>query len=207
MDILIIAATEAEIAPVLQSPARHTAGIDVLVTGVGMVATAFALGRRLADSQPQLLLNVGIAGSFDRAIALGEVVNVYQDTFAELGAEDGDRFADSVSLGLAEHTYQATASSGYSGLAGLRNCKGITVNTVHGNVQNIAAAAKRWNPDTESMEGAAVCYAAHHAGIPALQVRAISNYVERRNKASWQIPQAIQNLNRWLVSFIESLPR
>ncbi|SFC04831.1 futalosine hydrolase [Parapedobacter composti] len=163
-----------------------------------MVATAFALGRQLASKPYKLLLNVGIAGSFDRSIALGEVVYVYQDTIAELGAEDGEHFLDSEAMGLAAHTFHSTAETAVSAL---RKCRGITVNTVHGHEQHIEITLKRLAPQTESMEGAAALYAAQQAGIPAAQVRAISNYVERRNKASWQIGLAIDNLNHWLKNF------
>ena len=57
-----------------------------------MVATAFALGKHLAINQYDLAINLGIAGSFDRNIALGEVVEITEDTFAELGAEDDEDF-------------------------------------------------------------------------------------------------------------------
>jgi len=206
MEILVIAATAAEISPFLRLPEQQRRGIDVLVTGVGMVATAFAVGGRLAAARYDLLVNVGIAGSFDRTIPLGEVVNVYQDTLAELGAADGELFADSEALGLAPHTFRNSPHLAGAVLDGLRTCKGITVNTVHGNPSAIAAIVQRLKPDTESMEGAAVFYAAHQSGIPAVQVRAISNYVERRNKASWQIPLAIENLNRWLAAFAQTRP-
>ncbi len=203
MDTLIIAATEREIQPFLQLPESQGEGVEVLITGVGMVATAFALGKKLTDNRYGLLLNVGISGSFDRTIPLGEVVCIYQDTFAELGAEDGDGFLDSTLLDLGEHTFEGIRQ-GYRALAGLRQCRGITVNKVHGNEQTIAATARRLTPDTESMEGAAVFYAAQQMGIPALQVRAISNYVERRNRAGWEIARAIENLNDWLQSFVAS---
>ncbi|SEL50056.1 futalosine hydrolase [Parapedobacter koreensis] len=207
MKVLIIAATEGEILPFIQSPDEQRSGIDVLVTGVGMVATAFALGQKLVTANYDLLLNVGIAGSFDRAIALGEVVYVYQDTLAELGAEDGEQFMDSVALGLAKHTFQGALIPSYPVFQGLRQCCGITVNTVHGHERTIDGIIQRLNPTVESMEGAAVFYAAHQAGLPAMQIRAISNYVERRNKASWQIPLAIENLNRWLTAFVHSINR
>ncbi len=199
MDILVVSATEKEVLPFIQLPEQQRAGIDLLVTGVGMVATAFAIGQRVAEKPYSLLLNVGVAGSFDRAIALGEVVCVYQDTLAELGIEDGERFVDSATIGLAPHTFHGIAD--HPAAKGLRCCKGITVNTVHGHEESISAVVNRLHPDTESMEGAAVCYVADQAGIPALQIRAISNYVERRNRENWQIPLAIEHLNRWLLDF------
>ncbi len=202
MDILVIAATEAEILPFLELPERQRQGMDVLVTGVGMVATAMALGQRLASNPYDLLLNVGIAGSFDRTIALGEVVGVVEDTFSELGAEDGDQFIDSEALGLASCTF--VGDQKHAMLRGLRRCRGITVNTVHGNERTIDEVIERLAPQTESMEGAAVFYAAQHFGTRAIQVRAISNYVERRNKTGWQLPLAIENLNHWLAASASS---
>lgn len=199
MDVLVIAATEAEINPFLGLPAQQRQGMDTLITGVGMVATALTLGERLANTRYDVLLNVGIAGSFRRSIALGEVVWVVEDIYSELGVEDGERFIDSETAGLAPSRFY----SGYShpSVENLRSCKGITVNTVHGNDTAIKAVIERFSADVESMEGAVVFQAAQHFGIPALQVRAISNYVERRNKASWQIAQAIENLNGWLAGF------
>lgn len=203
-NILIIAATEAEIAPFLQLPADQRQDMDVLVTGVGMVATAFAVGKQLAAGRYTLLLNVGIAGAFNRDIPLGEVVHIHQDTFAELGAEDGVQFVDSETLGLATHTYYSGQQLTHTAITLLRRCKGITVNRVHGDNRTIATTIARIDPDTESMEGAAVLYAAQQAGLPAVQIRAISNYVERRDKRNWRIPEAIESLNHWLISFAHS---
>ena len=196
MDILVIAATEAEIKPFLDLPAEERRGMDTLITGVGMVATALALGQRLANSRYDLLLNVGVAGSFRLPIALGEVVRVVEDTFSELGVEDGETFVDSSAAGLAPCTFVSQYT--LPAVHGLRTCKGITVNTVHGNDPAIKAVVDRVGCDVESMEGAAVFQAAQHFGIPVIQVRAISNYVERRNKANWRMALAIANLNRWL---------
>ena len=73
MRILIVAATELEVAsirPYLEPT------VDVLVTGVGMVATAVRCSRALARTAYDLALNVGICGSFDRTLAPGTVVQV-----------------------------------------------------------------------------------------------------------------------------------
>ena len=80
--------------------------------------------------------------------------------------------------------------------------KGITVNKVHGNAQSIEKTIQLHQPQTESMEGAAVFYACQQLNIPAMQIRSISNYVEPRNRESWQIGLAVKNLNDWLIEFI-----
>ena len=79
-------------------------------------------------------------------------------------------------------------------LASLRAVNGITVNTVHGNDDSIARVTRRFSPDVESMEGAAFMYACLIHGVPFAQVRAVSNIVERRNRAAWKLAEAIANL-------------
>ena len=172
---------------------RH---FDVVITGVGMTATAFALGKcNLADYG--LVLNVGIAGSFDKQIELGSLVAVEMDTFAELGAEDHDNFLTIDELGFGKNTFKATYA-----VKNLASVKGITVNKVHGNVATISKVSSQFNVQTESMEGAAVFYCCSEAKVDCGQVRAISNYVEPRNRDNWQIGLAVKNLNEWLLKFI-----
>lgn len=203
MKPLIVAATEKEIAPFLQQ--GPPAQADVLITGVGMVATAYHVGHHIRDQHYDLILNVGIAGAFDRSIALGTVVHVVEDTLAELGAEDGENWLSIADLGFGKSSYTSPAPVTNKHVQALPTCHGITVNTVHGHEATIQQVLARY-PDVqvESMEGAAVFYAAEQANIPALQIRAISNYVEQRNREWWDIPRAVQNLNNWLTDFIRS---
>src|SRR5205814_2365395 len=69
-------------------------------------------------------------------------------------------------------------------LGWLPKVTGITVNTVHGRTSTIAAVVARCRPQVESMEGAAFMYACRLAAVPYAQVRAVSNVVERRNRAT-----------------------
>ncbi len=204
MKILVIAATESEIAPLLTL--ADPGHVDFLITGAGMVATAFHTGKKLSTAPPyDLIINAGIAGAFDRSIALGTVVNVVEDTFSELGAEDGADWLTIDQLGLGQSLYPANYPREDEMITCLPQCRGITVNTVHGNTESIALLQTRY-PDiqVESMEGAAVFYAAQQTRTPVIQIRAISNYVEARNKVSWDIPLAVRELNAWLARFIAS---
>ena len=76
-----------------------------------------------------------------------------------------------------------------------KKVKGITVNTVHGNKKSISKVVTLYNPDVESMEGAAFFYVCNQFKIPAIQLRAVSNYVERRNMKNWDITLAVEKLN------------
>jgi len=194
MKTLVVAATAAEIAPV-EAALRARRDIDVLVTGVGMVATAAHCSRRLAQGSCDLALNLGLCGSFDSSLTPGVVVHVVSDRLSELGAEDDDAFLPIESLRLpSDHVVDNPKPPANVALAWLPKVSGITVNTVHGREATIAAVAARCRPQVESMEGAAFMYACRLAGVPFAQVRAVSNMVERRQRESWKIPEAIEAL-------------
>jgi futalosine hydrolase len=207
MKILLVAATWPEIALLashFQLPEKdfvRTPDFDLLITGVGMTATAFALGKQLSANY-KLVLNLGIAGSFNRSVPLGTVLNIVADEFAELGAEDGEVFLSIDELGFGQARYTAANNLLHPAVAGLQKVKGITVNRVHGNKNNITKIMERLNPVTESMEGAAVLYCCAKSSLPCLQVRSISNYVAPRNKENWEIGLAIKNLNEWAIAFL-----
>jgi futalosine hydrolase len=83
--------------------------------------------------------------------------------------------------------------------------QGISVNRVHGDEESIASIQRRYQPEVESMEGASFFYCALSEHIPFLQLRAISNRVEKRNRDAWDIPRAIQRLNETTIKILEEL--
>lgn len=87
----------------------------------------------------------------------------------------------------------------------LKKVNGITVNTVHGNYESIEKVKQLYNPEIESMEGAAFFAACAEMTKNYIQIRAISNYVEKRNKSKWQMSLAIKNLNDFLITFIRNV--
>jgi futalosine hydrolase len=190
---------------------RHD--IDLLTTGVGMVATAARCSRALATTEYDVALNVGVCGSFDPALTPGAVVHVISDRIAELGAEDADRFLTIEELKLLDPSdgpfggaelVNASPPAG-AALARLPRARGITVNTVHGNARSIAAVRERFAPQVESMEGAAFMYSCLLRGIPFAQLRAVSNVVETRNRASWRLAEAIANVTSTALDVIGEL--
>lgn len=208
MRILLVAATDPEVAQILErmysTPTEnpcvdtYTHGpheIDVLITGVGMVATAAWCSRALAEATYDLALNLGVCGSFDEFIEPGTVVHVVSDRLAELGAEDGDQFLTLEDLDLpgASEFVNLDAPSNPE-IDSLPTVTGITVNTVHGNAQSIAAISERFRPQVESMEGAAFMSACLMHKVQFAQIRAVSNVIERRNRDSWKLDLAIRNL-------------
>lgn len=214
MDILLVAATPFEIAPTLalleRDYQKHEDGtfekdglrVRPLVTGVGMVATAWHLGHYLARYRPDWALNAGIAGTFDRTLRLGDIVQVATDRFGDLGVEEADgRFTDLFDLGLTapdEPPFeQGLLRNPVADAASyLPLVHGLTVNRVHGYAPSIAAIQKKY-PDAqvETMESAAFFHACLLAEVPFAAIRSISNYVEPRNRDGWELGLAIERLN------------
>ncbi len=210
MRILVVAATSPEVASLL---ARRPKDADILVTGVGMVATAARCSRALATSRYDLALNLGVCGSFDPALPPGTVVHVTSDRVAELGAEDDDRFLtihDLQLLGENEFPFEGGAlvnrhPPAHPIVAMLPSVTAITVNTVHGNAASIARVVERFRPQVESMEGAAFMYSCLVQGVPFAQIRAVSNAVETRNRAAWKMADAIQRLDDVALQLVNGL--
>jgi len=206
MKLLIAVATKEEIQPFLESSSSKTSpAVEILITGVGMVATAYALGKRLSEEAVDVLLNIGIGGAFSENTPLGSLFRISEDRLSELGAENGEYFLSSDDLDLGNSCFyeQINPLAHLETIKRLQAVKGITVNQVHGNTASILKIKERISPDVESMEGAAVFYAAKKTGTPVVQIRGISNIIEQRNKNNWNISLAIRNLNNWLVQFVE----
>ena len=214
MKILLVAATKAEIEPFLSHYSSDAGSLfekiignhqlNILITGVGMVATAFSMAKTLSAQTYNLAINAGISGSFKSSFKPGEICFVKEDIFAELGAEDGNDFLPVDILGFGKSSYSPIESDKFSKHKLLKKVNAITVNTVHGNEESIQKITARLNPDIESMEGAAFYFSCEQFQVPSFQIRAISNYVERRNRENWHIELAIRELNNYLIELFET---
>jgi futalosine hydrolase len=187
MRILLVAATKAEVT----LDTHHM----VLITGVGMVNTALHLSTHLAlhRGSYDLAINMGVAGAFDPETELGSVFQISEDSFADLGAEDHDRFLTLPEMGLMQQDDWTLPATHH--MDGLPCASAITVNTVHGNRASIAALLARHPVHLESMEGAAFFTVCRHFALPAVQIRAVSNHVLPRDRSKWQLALAVSRLN------------
>jgi futalosine hydrolase len=217
--VLIVAATQQEIEPFLNrfkiEPGANVGffvsavnpGLAVLITGVGMVNTAYYMGRYFLSAF-NYTFNAGICGAFNRNIKIGEVVNVVEDSIAEMGAQDGDNFIKYQDLNLGGAAiYTSRSFDNIEDFEKLKKVKGITVNSVHGNDESIKKTVSLFSPDIESMEGAGFLRGCEHLPGNCYQIRSVSNYVEKRDKSKWDIPLAVNNLNELLIKVVEDLQK
>ena len=220
MKILIVSATYQEISPLLNeltsvkevsknfySVKLLSSQIDVLISGVGMVATSFNLTRILSTTSYDRVINAGVAGTFSPSIDLGSVFEVVQDQFSEIGAEDGSEFLSPLDLGFHEFNefpFQSGLLLNPDSFlsASYPKARAITVNKIHGSEQGIAKAKLQFGPKLESMEGAAFFYVCKMINTPCAQLRSVSNLIEKRNKPAWNITLAIDSLNKELINIL-----
>lgn len=214
---LIVAATKQEIQPLLTHfnvvvtsdnglfTSNSEPNISILITGVGMVNTAYQMGR-YSHTIFDHVINVGVCGAFDRGLKLGEVVVVVEDILSEMGAEDDNLFIKYTEMNLGgTNVYKQHIRFQNPSMDLLKKVNAITVNKVHGNENSIKNVSSLFDAHVESMEGAAFFRGCNALSENYYQLRAVSNYVEKRDKSKWNMPLAINNLNSFVVNLITDL--
>ena len=223
MKILIVSATWLEVklltdelefidqtTHLLKKYRLHEIEIDILITGIGTTFTAFHLTNTLRDEQYQFVINIGIAGSLTDELAIGEVVLVVADEFADLGIEKENEFLTLFESGFMDANdfpfeQGMLKASELNGLFDLRKVRGITTNKSHGRAASISEIKSKFSAQVESMEGAVVFYVCNWFGISCFQIRSVSNFVEPRDSAKWNIPMALEKLNVTVLDVLKKL--
>jgi futalosine hydrolase len=212
--LLVVAATRLELDAALgRTHAAERGGVFeaeacgrpvlALITGVGLLNAALALGRALERHAPAGVLNLGLAGSFDLAEhPLGAVRLVDRETWPEYGLlVAGACAADARGLGFAlagrgaeaifdSLGWDAPAELERLGLAatGWRTAASLSVSGVSADAERAAALRARLGADLENMEGFALAYGCRLAGLPFAELRAVSNAVGSRPPLAWDLP-------------------
>jgi futalosine hydrolase len=180
--ILVVCAVAQELAAL--APRED---VDVLATGVGPVESGLATARALAEKRYDAVINAGIAGGFRDRCGVGDAVVCAREDYAELGLEDGTAFPLPGGLELVRY---AESDPGLlrpflGGLIPVIVGRGVTSAIVTSTTSRALVLAHRFRADVESMEGFAVLRAAALAGVPAVEIRGVSNLVGERASNEW----------------------
>jgi futalosine hydrolase len=190
--ILLVAATQLE----LRVAGDHA---TTLCCGIGPIEAAVSTASAVARSAPAAILHVGVAGARrDGGLEVGGLVvgseAVYEDISGDLAARMPrvDRVAPDPRL------LDAARSA-------LPDALVLPIGTTARVGAGRACAV-------EAMEGFAVLRAAELAGVPAVEVRAISNLVED-DRADWRmgdalsaLAQALPDLVDWITAAVSPSP-
>ena len=224
MEILIVAATTMELKLIVDELEKvgeenhfvktyrfNHLNIDTLVSGIGSTFTTFHLTNALREKKYDAVINIGVAGSLTKEMEIGEVVNVVSEEFADLGIEKQHEF-----LTLFESGYMdmnafpfengLLKASNANGWIKLKKVKGVTTNKSSGRDTSIVELREKFTAHVESMEGAAIFYVCNWMGVNCYQIRSVSNYVEPRDSAKWNIPLALVQLKDALFEVLKCVP-
>lgn len=175
-----------------------TSAGEVVITagGVGMASAAAATAYCLAREPFDAVLSMGVGGGFDHRADVGDAVVATSSIACQLGADSPDGYLDFGELGLTDTVLPGTGDvERLAGRLGARLGPVLSVETVTGTDERALDYALRWAPVAEAMEGFGVWTAARAAGVPAYEIRAISNRVGRRDRSSWEIGRALDTLS------------
>jgi nucleoside phosphorylase len=178
--ILVVAATARELA-------GAGTGVVTLACGIGPVEASAATVTALATQRPDALLHVGIAGA--RGIPVPQLVigseAVYEDALTGGLVPDrirpDPRLVDAAQRALPGARVLPIGTSAHVG--GTSVCQ------------------------VEAMEGFAVLSAAQRVGVPAVEVRAVSNEIDEPDRARWRFDDALAALDDALPRLLAELAR
>jgi futalosine hydrolase len=172
--VLVVAATE-----------RELSGHEGLVCGIGPVEAAARTARALAAERPDAVLHIGLAGGVD--LEAGTLVVGTEAIYADLAAA-----IPVVSRVEPDATLVAAIRAAFPEASALPIA---TRAAVSGPSDTVSQGVP-----VEAMEGFAVLRACELAGVPAVEVRVISNELGEPDRARWEI-------ERGLAALADALPR
>jgi len=180
--------------------------------GVGLLANAVSLMKLVYEEKPDLIIQVGIAGCFRSHLNLGKVITIKEEILGDMGVQEDGKWKDIFDLKLEKSGYppfekRRLPNDGLTklNLLKLKEVTAITVNEVTTNKERIKELIQKYDPDVESMEGAALHFVCREMSIPFLQIRAISNYIGERDKEKWKIKEALDSLNQAILKYVDKL--
>jgi len=201
MRILLLAATQFEIEGLI-NPLPDQINFDICITGVGPSFAMLNAMKFIADHpnvKYDYLIQLGIAGCFDTTIPLGTVFNVIEDQFL-VGAWENEVLFNSVDeMGFNSIFKRSSRVKSFKVIelkSSLPYGEGLTVSTIESNKARIKVLKSTFPIAViESMEGAVVFELSNHLQIPAISLKAVSNYVGERDKSKWDFKNSITNLH------------
>ena len=174
--VLLVAATEAELA-----------GHEGLACGVGPVEAAASTARALAAATPDAVLHVGLAGA--TGLVAGTLVvgteSIYDDIAAAIPV---------VSSAKPDARLVAAVRRAFP------DAPALTIWTTAAVSESKSDAVR-----VEAMEGFGVIRACELAGVPAVEVRSISNELGEPDRSRWELERGLEALAAALPRLLAAL--
>ena len=177
MELLVIAATAREL--------ECATDAATLACGIGPVEAAAVTGRALAELRPDAVLHVGLAGG--RGVPAGKLVLGSEALYCDLHAD----------VHVARRTLPDEEL--------LAAARAALPDALVQPIGTSAAVGGTTGCDVEAMEGFAVLRAAELAGVPAVELRAVSNEIGEADRSRWRFEDGLAALEAAVPRLIARL--
>ena len=216
MRVIITAATNLELDGCAKKASqlfkKSKLKISFHATGIGMLASGVKLTQLATSYQPDLIIQMGIAGSYIKTEPLGKIWVVTSETIADLGVREKGIFIDLFDSQLIKENEAPFKKRKLINQAvklfnvlKTDTAAAVTINEITTSPKRIKEIIEAHNPVLESMEGAALHYVGSLTKTPFMQIRAVSNYVGERNKAKWKLKESIDQLEAYVLTYLATL--
>lgn len=216
MRVIITAATNLEMAGTAKKASqlfkKSKIKLSFHATSIGMLASGVKLTQLITSHQPDLIIQMGIAGSYIKTEPLGKVMIVASESIADLGVREKGVFKDLFESQLlkdneAPFKKRKLINPTIRSLNVLKSdtAAAVTINEITTSPKRIKEIIATHNPVLESMEGAALHYVGGLTKTKFIQIRAVSNYVGERNKAKWKLKESIEQLEAYVLTYLATL--
>jgi futalosine hydrolase len=170
---------------------RELSGHAGLACGIGPVEAAASTARMLAEERPDAVLHVGLAGGVD--LEPGTLVVGTEAVYADIAAA-----IPVVSRVEPDATLVAAVRAAFPEASALPIA---TRAAVSGPSNRLLLGGSR----VEAMEGFAVLRACELAGVPAVEVRVISNELGEPDRSRWELERALTALEDALPRLLDAV--
>ncbi len=192
----------------------------VVIGGPGKTNAGAATVIAILQFGAEKIINLGIGGAFvSSGLNVGGLAICTEDIYVEEGTLTRKGHRDLRKIGLelipkrdiynripfSDALAQRAEAVLSKGSWRYKKGRFITVSTVTGTSSMARELESRYRAICESMEGAAVGQIALSFGIPALQIRGISNLIEDRDRRKWRIKEAALACQRAVLQIIKEL--
>ena len=217
--ILLVAATQKEMAGFNHGGLTGQSAIERFVSGVGPLETGITLTRYLEKHHRKIraVVNFGIGGAYlsppTEKLNILDVCLAEQEVLADFGVcygtavepfEDPDfpvRNVFSLDSDLLNEAGSILTAQGWE----YRKGTFVTVSGASGSRARGDFFSERYGAICENMEGAAVARVCEEFVLPLLEVRAISNFVEDRPGGQWQMEEAASQAARAVAQILPTI--
>ena len=205
-------------------------GVEIVysISGMGKTNAAHASTVLIRDYSPELIINFGVGGAYPSSgLSVGDIMVAEAEIYGDEGVLGADGFHGTDYIGipvlrkgrkkyynefvldrrLAERAVES-AGSAFQGLPDtpkIKSGKFATLSTCTGTRKRAAELQKMWGAVCENMEGAAIAHICALYKTPLIEVRGVSNIVEDRDTAKWNLGLASENCCKTVVQLLKAV--